>query len=154
LAELNNAYVSAEDDLERAMLWSQIRGNHRAFTRGPEELISQTEKLEAFGQDTRQSRTDSRTLITRLTASLEKGIVQGQQRILDLREQRASASTGDLAALDKEIGKSLTALDEGLTTFFELTQMLEAQAGDPGASEEEKQPKSRSSLPITRALRG
>ena len=132
LDELNEAYASAED-LDRAMLWSQIRAKRKALTTGLEELISQTEKLEAAGQDTGQARTVSHTLIISLTAGLEKGIEQGQQRISDLREQRASTSAEDLAALDKEIEERLTTLDEDLASYSELTQMLEAQGGDPGA---------------------
>jgi small conductance mechanosensitive channel len=115
------------------MLWSQIRAKRKVLTTSLEELISQTEKLEAAGQDTGQSRTVSRALITSLTSSLEKGIAQGQQRIQELREQRASKSGEDLAALDDEIEERSTAIDEDLTTYFELTQMLEAQGGDPGA---------------------
>ena len=132
LAELNKAYAAAED-LERAMLWSQIRNKRKVLTTGLAELISQTEALEAAGQDAGQSRTFSRTLITSLTASIEKGIAQGQQRIYELREQRASTPEEELAALDDEIEERSTAIDEDLTTYAVLTQMLEAQGDDPAA---------------------
>jgi small conductance mechanosensitive channel len=132
LAELNKAYAAAED-LERAMLWSQIRNKRKVLTTGLAELISQTEELEAAGQDAGQSRTVSHTLITSLTASIEKGIAQGQQRIYELREQRASTPEEELAALDDEIEERSTAIDEDLTTYAVLTQMLEAQGADPAA---------------------
>jgi small conductance mechanosensitive channel len=132
LDELNKAYAAAED-LERAMLWSQIRSKRKELTTGLEELISQSEKLEAAGQDTGQSRTVSRNLITSLTAGLEKGIAQAQQRIYKLREQRASTPEEELAALDDEIEERSTAIDEDLTAYSLLTQLLEAQGGDPGA---------------------
>jgi small conductance mechanosensitive channel len=132
LAELNKAYAAAED-LERAMLWSQIRNKRKVLTTGLAELISQTEALEAAGQDAGQSRTVSRTLITSLTASIEKSIAQGQKRIYELREQRASTPEEELAALDDEIEERSTAIDEDLTTYAVLTQMLEAQGDDPAA---------------------
>jgi hypothetical protein len=72
-------------------------------------------------------------LISSLTAGLEKGIAQAQQRIYELREKRASTPEEELAALDDEIEERSTAIDEDLTAYALLTQMLEAQGGDPAA---------------------
>ena len=132
LAELNKAHAAAKGE-EQAILWSQVRAKREALTAGVERLISHTEKLAATGQDIKQYRNLSRELITGLSADLEKGIVQAQQRIVELREQRSSASPEELEALDKEIEERATAVDQDLTSYFELAQLLDAQGGDPSA---------------------
>ena len=132
LAELNKAYAAAKGE-EQAILWSQIRAKREALTTGVEDLISHAEKLEATGQETAQYRNLSRELISSLSADLEKSIVRAQQRIVKLREQRSSASPEELEALDKEIEEHATAVDQDLTAYFELTQLLADQEGDPSA---------------------
>ncbi len=132
LAELNKGYAAAKGE-EQAILWSQIRAKREALTTSLEQLISHSETLEATGQDIEQYRNLSRELITSLSADLEKGIVQAQQRIVELRKQRSSASPEELEALDKEIEERATGVDQDLTAYFELTQLLEAQGGDPSA---------------------
>lgn len=132
LIQLDKAYASEENELERTMLRSELNAKREVLITGLEKLISQTEKLEADGQDSTQFRTDGLALLNSLTNSLEKSILKGQQRISDLRRLRTSASPEELPPLDKEIAERHTALDEDLTIFFEITRMLEAQGGDAG----------------------
>ena len=132
LAELNKAYSAARGG-EQAILSAQIRAKREALTKSLEQLISYTDKLEEAGQDSTQAGNLSRKLMTSLLADLEKSIEQGQQRVTELGEQRSSASPEKLAALDKEIEERATAVDQNLAAYFELTQLMEAQGGDPGA---------------------
>jgi small conductance mechanosensitive channel len=132
LAELKKAYSAAKGD-EKAILEAQIRAKREALTKSLEQLISHTKKLEDAGQDSTQARNLSRKLMTSLLVDLEKSIEQGQQRVSELGEQRSSASPEKLAALDIEIEERATAVDQDLTAYFELTQLMEAQGGDSGA---------------------
>jgi small conductance mechanosensitive channel len=129
LAELNKTYASAED-LERHILWSQIRVKREEVIKELKDLINRTKKLEADGQETSQFNTFAREFIIKITGELEKSIKRSQQRILDLRQQRAATPKENLTALDNEIEERSTSIDGDLTTYSELSRMLESQGDD------------------------
>ncbi len=132
LAELKQAHSAAKGD-EQAILSAQIRAKREALTKSLQQLISYTEKLEDAGQGSAEAKNLSRKLMTSLAGDLEKGVERDQQRVAELREQRSSVSPEELEALDKEIEERATAVDQDLAAYFELTQLMEAQGGDPGA---------------------
>ena len=132
LVELKKAYSAAKGG-ERTVLLAQIRAKRAALIKSLEQLIGYAKKLEDAGQDSTQPRNLSRKLITSLSADLEKSIEQAQKRVTELGEQRSSTSPEGLVALDKQIEERATAVDQDLATYFTLTQLMEAQGGDPSA---------------------
>ncbi|MGD2076225.1 MAG: mechanosensitive ion channel [Gammaproteobacteria bacterium] len=131
LAELNRTYSSAEGE-EKGILFSQIRTKRKGLSKLLDQLVDHIEELEAAGQDATQPRSLIRELLTEVAADFKKSIVETEQRIAELREQRASASPEELESLDKEIEERATAVDHDLAAYFELTQLMDAQGLDPG----------------------
>ncbi|MGD8854463.1 MAG: mechanosensitive ion channel [Gammaproteobacteria bacterium] len=131
LAELKRTYSSAEGE-EKGILFSQIRTKRKGLSKLLDQLVDHIEELEAAGQDATQPRSLIRELLTEVAADFKKSIVETEQRIAELREQRASASPEELESLDKEIEERATAVDHDLAAYFELTQLMDAQGLDPG----------------------
>jgi small conductance mechanosensitive channel len=130
LAELKKAYSDAKGGEQRVLL-AQIRAKREALIKSLEQLIGYTKKLEDAGQDSTRTRNLSRKLMTSLSADLERSIEQAQQRVTELGEQRSSASPEEREALDKRIEERATAVDQDLAAYFKLTQLMEAQGGNP-----------------------
>jgi small conductance mechanosensitive channel len=72
-------------------------------------------------------------VLTDVSADLQKAIGQAEARVIDLLEQRSTASPEDLELMDSEIEELGTAIDQDLAEYLGFAQHMAAQGMDTGA---------------------
>jgi small conductance mechanosensitive channel len=127
--DLKKQYRDAKGE-EKAILASQIRSKRGELAKSLQELAAQIEELDAEADDVARLGAVTKKLLQGTLTDLEASLVEGAERIVQLREQRSDASGEELEALDKEIEERAIEVDEDLSAYFVLADLLTVQGVD------------------------